>query len=148
MISDTDACDGSWWTQFSWTVNALDWGARQGVRVTNDSNIHGGDPQSITAAYFTTRSAGMVHFTCAGNDGETTLYFPAFLPTVHSLGAAARYGDRASFSTYGPNVTIYAPGFDDQTDWGESDDAGDIDGDGDTTGADLGLFLSVWGPCD
>ena len=44
MISDTDACDGSWWTQFSWTVNALDWGARQGVRVTNDSNIYGGDP--------------------------------------------------------------------------------------------------------
>ena len=134
MISDTDACDGSWWTQYSWTVNALDWGARQGVRVTNNSNFYGGDPQSITAAYVTTRSAGMVHFASAGNDGETTLYYPASLPTVHSVGAADRYGDRASFSTYGPDVTIYAPG--------KNIPASDITGSGGYTGSD---YAYMWG---
>ena len=110
MVSNTEACDGSWWTQFSWTVNALDWAARQGVRVTNNSNYYGGDPQSITAAYVATRAAGMVHFASAGNSGGTDLSYPARIPSVHAVGAADRYGDRAGFSNYGPTVTVYGPG--------------------------------------
>ena len=34
------------------------------------------------------------------------------------------------------------------TGWGEGSDVGDVDGDGDTGGSDLGLFLTLWGPCD
>ena len=110
MESDTSTCDGSWWTSWSWTVNALDWGVGQGVRVTNNSNFYGGDPQSIATAYEATHEQGMVHFASAGNDGSTTMYFPARLPSVHSVGAANRFGQRAGFSTHGPNVTIYGPG--------------------------------------
>ncbi len=110
METDTSECNGSWWASWSWTVNALDWGVGQGVRVTNNSNFYGGDPQSIATAYEATHEQGMVHFASAGNDGATTMYFPARLPSVHSVGAANRFGRRADFSTYGPNVTIYGPG--------------------------------------
>ena len=103
-------CSGSWNTQWSWTVNALNWGVEQGVRVTNNSNFYGSSPSSIASAYEITRLNGMVHFASAGNSNIEGESYPASLPTVEGIGAADRYGDRSVFSNYGSEVILFGPG--------------------------------------
>ena len=102
-------CDGGGTFQFSWLVSALNWGQQQGARVSNNSN---GLPvsSSVTAKYQETYAAGMVHFASAGNDGIESVGYPASLPEVNAISAINRYGTRASFSSYGPEVSLTAPG--------------------------------------
>lgn len=133
MVS-TSECDGGWFAQWSWTVNALNWGANQGVRVTNNSNAYGGTSAAIAAAYDATRSADIVHFASAGNDGRDSPTYPASLPSVNAVGAASRWGQRASFSAYGVDVGIYGPGVSIMTT--------DITGAG---GYGSGDYAGVWG---
>ncbi|MAI66475.1 MAG: hypothetical protein CMJ26_01190 [Phycisphaerae bacterium] len=106
----TTACNGSWNAQYSWTVNALNWGQTQGFRVSNNSNYFGGTSSAIEAAYEATRSAGMVHFASAGNNSSSSISYPASLPTVNSVAALDSYGVLADFSNWGNGLTICAPG--------------------------------------
>ena len=109
FISTLD-CSGAWNAQWSWTVNALNWGADQGVRVTNNSNYYSGAPESIASAYESTRLNGIVHFAAAGNWGIEDETYPASLPTVEGIGSADRFGNRSSFSNYGSEVILFGPG--------------------------------------
>ncbi len=104
------ACDGSWNSQASWTVNTLNWAQSIGARVTNNSNGYGFTSASIDTAYSSTRSAGIVHFASAGNDGSSTLAYPARYAPVMAVGAADRFGNRASFSQTGQNLDVMGPG--------------------------------------
>jgi thermitase len=55
-------------------------------------------------------NAGLVIVAGAGNDGNTTLFYPAAYDNVISVGASDEDGRRAAFSTYGSWVDISAPG--------------------------------------
>ena len=110
--SDVAACDGSWWTFWSWTINALDWGLSQGIRVTNNSNFYGASPTSIVTAYDAAAAAGQVHFASAGNSGAFGMEFPASIDSVQAIGATNRFGNRASFSNFGSQLAMVAPGLD------------------------------------
>ncbi|MFH1110007.1 MAG: S8 family serine peptidase, partial [Planctomycetota bacterium] len=103
-------CNGTWSAQYSWTADALAWGESIGARVSNNSNSYGGEPSSVTNKYQETRDGGMVHFASAGNDSAPISGYPAKLPTVNSVAAMERHGNRASFSNYGPDLFISAPG--------------------------------------
>ena len=103
-------CSGSWNATYSWTANAIDWAAQNGIRVTNNSNYYGASSSAIEASYAATRAAGMVHFASAGNSGDTAISYPASLPTVNGVGALSPGGQRASFSCFGPEVFVTAPG--------------------------------------
>lgn len=102
-------CDGSGTFSATWLVNALDWAQSLGARVSNNSN---GLPAigSITTKYQQTYDAGMIHFSSSGNSGINGIGYPASLPTVNAVGAINRYGNRASFSTYGTGLAFMAPG--------------------------------------
>jgi len=103
-------CNGSWQGQTSWTVNAINWGIANGVRVTNNSNDYGTDLAAMTTAYVAARNAGIVNFASSGNSGNTTIGFPARSTGVMAVGASSRNGQRASFSSYGAKLAFVAAG--------------------------------------
>ncbi len=55
---------------------------------------------------------GVVVVAASGNDGRENLYYPGALPGVIAVGATADDGGVSEFSTFGPHVTMTAPGED------------------------------------
>lgn len=110
FISGTATCNGSWTSFASWTVESLAWAQRIGARVSNNSNGYGFQSAAIAAKYAETRAAGMVHFASAGNNGTTTIGYPASLPDVNAIAALNRTGVLASFSDRGIGLDFSAPG--------------------------------------
>lgn len=103
-------CSGSWQGQTSWTVNAINWGIANGVRVTNNSNDYGTASTAMMNAYIAARNAGVVNFASSGNSGNTTIGFPARSTGVIAVGASNRNGQKASFSSYGSKLAFVAAG--------------------------------------
>lgn len=106
----TVPCNGTWSSDAMATVNALAWGASQGARVSNNSNYYGFTSSAIASTYATTYQNGMVHFASAGNSNSPTATYPASLPTVNAIGAINPSGLKASFSNYGTDIFVVAPG--------------------------------------
>ena len=48
----------------------------------------------------------------SGNDGKSTVLFPAGFPGVMAVGASTPTNNRATFSTYGTHLSVIAPGVD------------------------------------
>lgn len=110
LIADPGACNGTWTTQVSWTVEALAWGAAQGATVTVNANEYGFEAQSIENQYAALRAQGIAHVAAAGNTGFTGVAYPARLAAVTGVGACDDVGQRAWFSSSGSEVFIVAPG--------------------------------------
>lgn len=55
-------------------------------------------------------AAGIVVVAATGNDGCECMFYPANYPEVLAVGALNSSGNRASFSNYGANLDILAPG--------------------------------------
>lgn len=105
-------CNGAWTSNSSWTVEALNWAETHGVRVTNNSNEYGFMSSAIAQRYATTRDGGIIHFASSGNDNLRALSYPGSLPSVMSIGAIGRSGEKASFSNYHAELDLVAPGRD------------------------------------
>jgi subtilisin family serine protease len=107
----TRPCNGTFMAPMSWFVDALNWGASIGARVTNNSNSWGFASASLETAYERTFSEfNMVHFASAGNDRAGTIAYPSSIPVVNSVAATERTGGRASFSQFGIGLDFSAPG--------------------------------------
>ncbi|MEQ8768966.1 MAG: S8 family serine peptidase [Phycisphaerales bacterium] len=118
-ISDIP-CTGEWFSVSSWTVNALAYGETLGVRVTNNSNRYGFTASAIANKYGLTRNGTggadpMVHFAAAGNDGQSTVDYPASLASVNAISAVDIRGLLVSFSNRGPSLFMCGPGRDVRT---------------------------------
>ncbi|MCH2148545.1 MAG: S8 family serine peptidase [Phycisphaerales bacterium] len=96
--------------QDSWAVNGITWAETVGARITNSSWGGGAASASINAAYAATANAGVLHFAAAGNDGTSTIGWPANNSNVLAISATASNGSLASFSTYGNGLFASAPG--------------------------------------
>lgn len=101
---------GGWTSQVSWTVDSLEWGRQQGVRVTNNSNWYLFQSSFIADKYAQMRDEGVVHFASAGNDGQGGITYPGNLPSVNSVNAMTFRGQLATFSNWGPGIAFTAPG--------------------------------------
>jgi len=102
---------GAWSSQTSWTVASLAWAESIGASVTNNSNNYGGlQSAAIAEKYRDTRDAGIIHFASTNNAGTSSTTYPARLPSVVTIGAVDRFGQRAFFSNYGPGLAYDAPG--------------------------------------
>lgn len=64
----------------------------------------------IQAALQYALAHGAVPVCAAGNDGSSTLIWPAAYPECIAVGAVDQTGAKASFSNYGPGLDITAPG--------------------------------------
>lgn len=103
-------CEGSWFGQTSWTVNALNWAVSNNIRVTNNSNSYGFYSNTLNYAYSSTKNLGLVHFASSGNSGINSIAYPAAYSSVNAIGSANRFGQLSNFSNYGSGLFMVAPG--------------------------------------
>jgi subtilisin family serine protease len=94
------------------TARGIVYAARNGARVINLSLGGLDDAQVVTDAIAEAIGDGALVVAAAGNDGTPALDFPARLPEVLAVGAAAagNAGTRAAFSNYGTGIDVVAVG--------------------------------------
>jgi thermitase len=101
-------------------INAgIKWAVDHGADVINMSlgirHEGGGLPHTDVVRYAEQR--GVLVVAAAGNDGGDTLYYPGALPGVVAVGAVDQSGEVASYSTWGAQVDLVAPGTDIWSTW-------------------------------
>lgn len=93
-------------------VQGVDWGIQEKVDVMNLSL---GGPflsSSAKTAYQKAENAGIVVVAASGNDGTGTVSYPAAVGTVVAVGAVNPDITKASFSQWGKELDVVAPGMD------------------------------------
>ena len=97
----------------SHAVSAIDYANRNGAKVINASWGGGGFSSALQSAIQRFQNAGGIFVAAAGNESSnnaSTAAYPANYPGVISVAASTRTDALASFSNYGTNVEIAAPG--------------------------------------
>ncbi len=98
------------WAYGSDLAAAVDQCAAAGAKVISMS-LGGGAPSAVEEAAFDDAAAnGILAIAAAGNDGNSTLSYPASYDSVMSVAAVDSNGDKASFSQFNEQVEIAAPG--------------------------------------
>lgn len=102
-----DSSGSGWWSN---VASGITWAVDHGARVLNLSLGGSADSTVLHDAidYATAHNAVVV--VAAGNNGTDTPFYPAVYDNVISVGAVTSTGDMASYSNYGPNVDVVAPG--------------------------------------
>lgn len=86
------------------------WAADQGAQVINLS-FGGIAPSSVLEDAVNYAAArGIVLVGAAGNNGSPSVLYPAAYPAVIAVSATNSANQRASFSNYGPQIELAAPG--------------------------------------
>lgn len=94
-------------------VAAIDYARVNGAKIINASWGGGGFSSALQSAITRFQNAGGIFVAAAGNEGSnnvTTASYPANYAGVVSVAASTSTGTLASFSNYGTNVDIVAPG--------------------------------------
>lgn len=94
----------------SWIANGIANAVNLGARVINLSLGGLDNSSTIRLAIQQAYQAGVVVIAASGNDGSSVPLYPAALSEVIAVGATNRYGERASFSSYGSHLELTAPG--------------------------------------
>ena len=89
--------------------NGLNWARTNGAKVVSMS-FYIPETNSVNTALSQAAASGCVLVAASGNDNVSTTNYPARNPNVIAVGAINRNGQRASFSNYGTNLDIVAPG--------------------------------------
>ena len=92
--------------------SGVKWAIDQGADVINMSlgvrHEGGGLPHREVIDYAARRDVTIV--AAAGNDGQEVLYYPGAFPSVVAVGAMGFDGQPSRFSTFGPQISLIAPG--------------------------------------
>ncbi len=94
----------------SWIANGIANAVNLGARIINLSLGGLDNSNTIRMAVEQAYRQGVLVFAASGNDGSGVPLYPAALPEVIAIGATNRYGERASFSSYGSHLELAAPG--------------------------------------
>lgn len=89
---------------------AIRYAANNGARVINMSFGTYIDSIDLEQAVDYAVNKGVTIVAAAGNNSRNQLLYPAAYPAVIAVGAVDSAGYRASFSNYGPNLDVMAPG--------------------------------------
>ncbi|WP_374351732.1 S8 family serine peptidase [Chitinimonas sp.] len=98
------------WTYSSSLANAANKCKAAGANVVTMSLGGGAKSTTEQRAFDSLQSAGILSIAAAGNDGNTTLSYPASYSSVMSVAAIDENKAWASFSQYNSEVEIAAPG--------------------------------------
>lgn len=91
-------------------ANAINYATSQGADVISLSLGSTGNDQLVLQAVRRAVAAGIIVVAAAGNDGCDCMLYPANYPEVIAVGASTSTGQPASFSSFGTNLDILAPG--------------------------------------
>jgi serine protease len=97
-------------------AEGIRYAADHGAQVINVSLGTSQSSDALKEAVQYALGKGAVIVAAAGNDGNTTPMYPAAYPGVISVGATRFDGQRAYYSSYGPTLTVVAPGGDPNVD--------------------------------
>jgi subtilisin family serine protease len=90
-------------------VSGINHATARGAKVINMS-LGGGGTSTLQTAVRNANNAGVVVVAAAGNDGNSTISYPAGYAEVISVAATDSNDNRASFSNANSDVEIAAPG--------------------------------------
>lgn len=102
-----DNTGNGWWSN---VATGMTWAVDHGARVINLSLGGTVDSQVMRDAVAYATAHDTVVVVAAGNSATDTPFYPAVYDNVLAVGAMTPFGERASFSNYGPNVDVMAPG--------------------------------------
>ena len=96
-------------------ANAVRFATRKGAKLINlslefDSGVRAADIPELLSAINYARSRGALVIGASGNEGATTISYPANAPGVMSVGATTENGCVAEYSNGGSTLDIVAPG--------------------------------------
>jgi thermitase len=91
-------------------IKGVDFAKNNGAHIISMSLGGGGYSQAFQDSINSAWSAGKVVIAAAGNNGNTTVQYPAGYANVISVAATTSTDAKASFSTYGSWVDVAAPG--------------------------------------
>jgi subtilisin family serine protease len=96
----------------SWIATAIDWAVTQGADVISMSLGEDVPDPALEDACLNAFNAGVLVVASAGNASNSAPNYPASFPGVMSISAVDSNSDLASFSSFGPLVSVTAPGVD------------------------------------
>jgi len=91
-------------------ADGIEWAADHGAGVINLSLGSASYSSVIAEAVVYAQGQDVVVVAASGNDGWSGVMYPAAYPGVLGVGATDSSDSRASFSNYGPEVDLSAPG--------------------------------------
>ncbi|HLN30936.1 MAG TPA: S8 family serine peptidase, partial [Gemmataceae bacterium] len=102
------AADGSGYV--SNIVRATYYAAQHGAKVISMSFSFSPSSNEMATAINYANSHGLICVASAGNDGQDEVVYPAGLPHVMGVASTTDYDTRSSFSNFGSDVWVAAPG--------------------------------------
>lgn len=91
-------------------IKGLDWAISHGVQVVSMSFGGQTSTKAFESACKNAQSKGLVLVAAAGNGGNAKVLYPAAYSSVIAVGATDSSNARASWSSYGSQLDIMAPG--------------------------------------
>ena len=94
----------------SWIANGINWAVAQGAKVINLSLGGSGYSLTVENAVKNAWNNGSIIVAAAGNNGNSSPFYPAYYSNCIAVAATDQNDAKASFSNYGSWVDIAAPG--------------------------------------
>jgi subtilisin len=104
--------DGAGFGLLSWLVAGIEWSVENGIDVINMSLGGDRDFQSLRDACEYAYSEGVLIIAAAGNTYGGEVQYPAAYGTVVAVTGTDALDMQATFSPYGPEIELAAPGLD------------------------------------
>ncbi|WP_394202454.1 S8 family serine peptidase [Shewanella waksmanii] len=111
--------DSGNWAYGSDLVAAINQCVNAGADVISMSLGGGGSSSAERQAFANAASQGVLSIAAAGNDGNSTMSYPASYDEVMSVAAVDSSGTKASFSQYNSQVEIAGPGVNVNSTWND-----------------------------
>ncbi|WP_105172524.1 S8 family serine peptidase [Pseudoalteromonas sp. T1lg24] len=105
------------WAYGSDLIRAIEQCQQAGANVTSMSLGGSGQSSAERQAFANSYAQGMLHIAAAGNDGNSSMSYPASYDAVVSVAAVNSGESKASFSQYNSQVEIAAPGVSVNSTW-------------------------------
>jgi serine protease len=96
--------------QTSWLISGIEWAVNNNAKVISMSLGSYSYSVALDTACSNAFAAGTLLVAAAGNDNVNTPSYPAALSSVISVAAVDQSKNKASFSNYGPTISLAAPG--------------------------------------
>jgi subtilisin family serine protease len=95
---------------YSWWAQGIDYAVGNGAKVINLSAGGSGSSTTLTRAITNAIAHGVIFVTITHNDGTGVITYPGNLTNCITAGATDAQDRRTSFSNYGPQIDLCAPG--------------------------------------